>query len=160
MKTAEVIGRAAGYPGADHVTITGGEPLLQEGVLGLMDGLLEAGWSVQLETNGSLGLEGIKSGVRKIVDVKTPSTGECGSFLMENIRLMGEGDEIKFLIADDGDYGFSTDFVKRHLHGTPALINFSPVHGVMDPGRLAGMMLGEGIRARLNIQIHKYINVE
>jgi 7-carboxy-7-deazaguanine synthase len=160
METAEVIGVAAGFPGADHATITGGEPLLQEGVYDLMDGLLDAGWRVQIETNGSLGLEGIKSGVRKIVDVKTPSTGESGSFLMENIRLLGVADEVKFPIGNAGDYGFSVDFMKKHLSGTGALINFSPVYGIMDAGELARMMLRDGVTARLNIQVHKYIGVE
>jgi len=142
---------------AHHVTVTGGEPLCQEGCAPLMETLAAEGKPVQVETNGSLTLKNVPAGVRIITDVKTPSSGEQGSFLMDNIRYLKESDEVKFIIADENDYNFARDFNDRHLRGSSAVINFSPAHGSMNPDILAEMILRDGVMARMNIQLHKII---
>lgn len=141
------------HPRAHHITVTGGEPLCQDGAVELMRRLLVS-HDIQLETNGSLGLGAVPKGVRKIVDVKTPFSGEAGSFRMENLSLLDERDEIKFVIADRKDYAFARAFVEKHLAKAPPVVNFSPVRGAMPPAELAGLILADGLAVRLNIQLH------
>lgn len=140
-----------------HVTLTGGEPLLQEHTPALMHMLMEKGYAVQLETNGSLGLQRVPSAVRKIVDVKTPSSGEEGSFHMKNLGLLGPRDELKFVIANEEDYNYSRRFVKKFLEKSGVTVNFSPVLGLLPPARLAELILRDRLSVRLNVQIHKLI---
>jgi len=145
------------FPGVHHVTVTGGEPLIQEGACPLMKALAARGYTVQLETNGSILLDRVPKGVRKIVDVKTPSSGEEGSFLMENLGHVGPSDEIKFVISHQEDYRFAVDFIKKHLEKTGAVINFSPVWGAMDMTALANRILDDDLRVRLNTQLHRIL---
>jgi 7-carboxy-7-deazaguanine synthase len=140
-----------------HVTLTGGEPLLQEHAPALMDMLLEKGFAVQLETNGSLGLQEVPSAVRKIADVKTPSSGEEGSFHMKNLGLLGPRDELKFVIADKEDYIYSRRFVRKFLEKSGVTVNFSPILELLPPARLAELILRDRLSVRLNVQIHKLI---
>ncbi|HOO70287.1 MAG TPA: radical SAM protein [Spirochaetota bacterium] len=140
-----------------HITVTGGEPLCQEGTPELLSRLVSLRNSVQIETNGSIGLERVPRGVRKIVDVKTPSSGHAGCFLMSNLRLLQPGDELKFVVSDRDDFVFARDFIRKHLAGTDAVINLSPAYGKIDPAELAGLILAEGLKVRLNLQLHKII---
>lgn len=140
-----------------HVTLTGGEPLLQEHAPALMDMLLEKGYAVQLETNGSLGLQEVPYAARKIADVKTPSSGEEGSFHMKNLGLLGPRDELKFVIADKEDYIYSRRFVRKFLEKNVITVNFSPVLELLPPARLAELILRDRLSVRLNVQIHKLI---
>ncbi len=156
MSIDRIVREAAKYPALDHITITGGEPLCQEGAPELIKRLARS-HAVQIETNGSIDLGVVPPEVRKIVDVKTPSSGEGGSFLMENLRLVGARDEIKFVIADRKDYTFARAFVKKHLAKSAAVVNFSPVRGAMPPSELAGLILSDGLRVRLNLQLHAVV---
>lgn len=143
----------------DHITVTGGEPLMQENALLLLSRLLHEGFSVQVETNGSMNLAGVPAGIRKIADVKTPSSGEEGSFLIENLKYIGAIDEIKFVISDMADYEFAKKFMAEHLRETRAVINFSPAHGDMPWKDLANCILADGLKVRLNLQLHKIIDI-
>lgn len=153
MSVGRILRAVTKHPDVDHITVTGGEPLCQDGAVELMRRLLVS-HDVQLETNGSIGLGAVPKGVRKIVDVKTPSSGEADSFRMENLSLLDERDEIKFVIADRTDYTFARTFVKKHLAKAPTVVNFSPVRGAMPPAELAGLILTDGLGVRLNIQLH------
>ncbi len=153
----KIVKRAQALRGLDHITLTGGEPLVQEGSIELMGVLIQKGFQVQLETNGSLPVRDVPSGVRKILDVKTPSSGHAGSFLMENLDRLSERDEIKFVISGRGDYAFAKRFVKKNLEKSPAAVNLSPVHGAMPAPLLARMILSDGLRVRLNCQLHKIL---
>jgi 7-carboxy-7-deazaguanine synthase len=141
----------------DHITITGGEPLLQPNSVILMQKLLAAGHPIQIETNGSLSVKDVPRGVRKIIDVKTPSSGENGSFLRGNIEHIDVNDEIKFVISDIEDYNYSRDFTRGPLNGLRATINFSPVYGRIPYKMIAEKILADRLRVRLNIQLHKII---
>jgi 7-carboxy-7-deazaguanine synthase len=142
-----------------HITVTGGEPLHQEDTPILMRKLLYEKYHVQLETNGSLPLSPVPSGVRKIVDVKTPSSGEAGSFLQENLEYIDENDELKFLICNRDDFEFSKNFMIKNLSETGAVVNFSPVYKKMKYRELSEWILEENLNVRLNLQLHKIINV-
>lgn len=139
------------------VEITGGEPLIQGETRSLINRLMASGYTVLLETNGSVSLKDIDPLVTKVVDVKCPGTGQGGSFLMENLDFITPGDEIKFVIRDRGDYEFARRFVEERLRGKADKILFSPAHPEMNPEELARWILEDGLKVRLQPQIHKYI---
>jgi len=158
-------------PGGGLVEITGGEPLLQEReVVSLMQRLLDADYTVLLETSGERPLERVPRRVIKIVDVKCPNSGEPDTFRMENLEELNAHDEVKFVLSDRADYEFACDFVKRHsLDRQVNAVLFSPAFSkqasgardasccLLDPRELADWMLADGVRARLGLQIHKFI---
>ncbi len=139
----------------NHVTLTGGEPLLQEGALYLLQRLSEEGYTTQVETNGSVLFETIPDNTRIIADVKTPSSGEVNSFNMENLKYLRKNDEIKFIISMMEDYEFAKSFINDNLKNVESVINFSPASSLMEPWVLARMILKDKLQVRLNIQLHK-----
>ena len=158
-------------PDGGLVEITGGEPLLQEReAVTLMDRLLAADFTVLLETSGERLLERVPLGVVKIVDVKCPDSGESDTFRIENLSALTARDEVKFVIASRRDYGFAYDFIQEHaLTSRVASVILSPAfrkdaagsrdasHCLLDPQQLAEWMLADGVKARLGLQIHKFI---
>ena len=145
------------YKSINHITITGGEPLLQSNSIILMERLIDSGYPVQLETNGSISVEDVPDEVRKIVDVKTPSSNEDGAFLKKNLEYLDRNDELKFVISDRNDYSYSKDYIEKHLGNCEVIINFSPVLKKMQISELAELILLDRLNVRLNIQLHKMI---
>jgi 7-carboxy-7-deazaguanine synthase len=144
--------------GCPLVEITGGEPLLQEDAYPLMQRLLAAGRTVMLETGGHRSIAEVPRNVVKIVDVKCPGSGEDDKNLWHNLELLAPHDEVKFVIRDRADYEFAVDVMRRYdLPSRCAAVLFSPVHGVLDPRALSEWMLADGVDARLQLQLHKYI---
>jgi 7-carboxy-7-deazaguanine synthase len=152
------------------VEITGGEPMLQErDALALMDRLLASGYTVLLETSGERPLASVPKAVHKIVDVKCPSSGEGGSFDLANLAALSLQDELKFVIADRADYDFARSFIHQHgLESKVGAILLSPAfrkdattrdaaNCLVDPRELVEWMLADGLRARLSLQVHKFI---
>lgn len=160
MKIGEIVAEVKRNEPFHHVTVTGGEPLLQQNSIILLQELVACGYMVQVETNGSISFENVPEDVRIIADVKTPSSGEEGSFLMDNIKFLKKIDEVKFVISSTDDYEFSKGFMKNHLHSTPAVINFSPVYGTMESSALANLILHDRLNVRLNLQLHKIASFE
>jgi 7-carboxy-7-deazaguanine synthase len=149
---ADVLGKDC-----DLVEITGGEPLLQPAVHELIGALLEAGRVVLIETGGHRDISALDPRVRRIVDVKTPSSGEEKRMLWSNLQHLKDGDELKFVVQDRVDFDYAMDVIRRHgLEGRVPLL-LSPVHGVLDPGELARWILESGVRARLQLQVHKIL---
>jgi 7-carboxy-7-deazaguanine synthase len=157
MSLDEILSQVKKYRGVHHITVTGGEPLLQPNVVLLMERLCDSGYTVQLETNGTLSLRTVPKQVRKIVDVKTPSSGAAESFLMENLNYLAADDELKFVIGTLDDYVFARDFFEKYLEKSEGAINFSPVLGLFSPRKLAELILKDGLPVRLNVQLHKII---
>ncbi len=155
MTIDEIMAKVEAYEPFNHVTLTGGEPLLQGDVKDLLHRLTDNHYEVQVETNGSILFDSMPRGVRIIADVKTPSSGEEGSFKMENIRLLKKYDEIKFVIGVMEDYQFARDFIKDHLEGTECVINFTPAANLMEPWALASLIIKDRLNVRLNLQLHK-----
>lgn len=137
------------------VEITGGEPLKQGGTKILASRLIGDGYDVLLETNGTYSLDGLGK-VVKIVDIKCPSSGEGGSFLMDNLKYLTPDDEVKFVMASRADFDFACDFVNTHLTGVVKVI-FSPVEGRLTLKDLADWILSSAINVRLQTQLHKVI---
>ena len=140
------------------VEITGGEPLLQKDVYPLMQALLERGHEVLLETGGHVPLTDVPPGVKKIVDVKCPGSGEADRNHWENLALVGFDDEVKFVIKDRADYEYARQATAEHaLLGRVRAVHFSPVHGVLEPRLLAEWVIADRLPVRVQLQLHKYI---
>jgi 7-carboxy-7-deazaguanine synthase len=140
------------------VEVTGGEPLLQKEAPELMSALLARGRTVLVETGGHISLDRVPPGVIRIMDIKCPGSGEAHQMDWTNIDRLQVADEVKFVIADRGDYEFARDAVARHdLAGRVTAVLFSPVHGVLDARTLAEWVLAERLPVRVQLQVHKYI---
>ena len=142
---------------ASYVCITGGEPLAQKKIHDLMQILCHQGYHVSLETSGALSCQNVPSGVKKIVDVKTPDSGAKGTFLLDNLKYIDSKDEIKFVICSLDDVIWSADFIKQHQLLEKCVVLFSPSHGKMSAKWLAEKILDHNLKVRLQIQAHKYI---
>ncbi len=155
MTVSGIVERVRAMEPFDHVTVTGGEPLLQNESFELLEKLAESGYSVQVETNGSVDFTGVSGRVRIIADVKTPSSGEENSFNMKNIERLGVNDEVKFVISDRADYDFSLRFMKENMPSLKCVVNFSPAFGTMSASELSGLIVSDRLNVRLNVQLHK-----
>ncbi len=140
-----------------RIEITGGEPLLQEETPLLIDKLLENGYTVLLETNGSIGLDNLNSKVIKIIDIKTPGSGCEDSFNKNNLKFINSSDEVKFVITDRTDFEWAKETIEKHQLHCKANVLFSPVSGKLDPGDLSEWILQDGLDVRLQLQLHKII---
>ncbi len=170
-EVAAEVRRLSGTGALPLVEITGGEPMLQEReVVPLMQRLLEAGYTVLLETSGERPLAKVPPQVVKIVDVKCPHSGAAETFRLENLQSLGPRDEVKFVLSDRADYEFARDFVREHeLARRVHSVILSPAfrkdangardasHCLLDPRELADWMLEDGLPARLGLQIHKFV---
>lgn len=158
MTFDEIHAALEAFPACRLVEVTGGEPLLQDAVNPLMGELLERGYTVLLETGGSLDLSPVPAAVRKIVDLKAPGSGEVARNLWSNLEMLAPHDEIKVVIADRADYEWAHQKVLEHgLLERVAAVHFSPVFGRLHPRQLTEWILADGLPIRLNLQIHKFI---
>lgn len=171
MTADAVEAEIAQLAGSGLVEFTGGEPMLQERELTpLMERLLARGYTVLLETSGERSLQNVPHSVHKVVDVKCPGSGECGSFRLSNLEALSRQDEIKFVLADRKDYEFARDFTLQHgLKNKAGGVIFSPAflkhpsaqrdasNCRLDPLALANWILEDRLEVRLGLQIHKFI---
>jgi 7-carboxy-7-deazaguanine synthase len=151
-----ILERVMAY-GAHYVTVTGGEPLAQKDCIPLLRALCDAGYSVSLETGGALDISAVDARVSKVVDIKTPGSGEAEKNLWENLGHLSPGDEIKFVLCDEADYLWaSRQLAERNLAGRCPVL-FSPAAGQLGPSRLAEWILRDRLPVRMQIQLHKYL---
>ena len=158
-------GRENGARNVRLVEITGGEPLLQPETPELAQRLLDAGYTVLIETSGERDISELPREVVKIVDVKCPDSGESGKFNLENLEALEKKDEIKFVIASRRDYDFAREFMAEHrLPERVHEILFSPVFADpagawpgMDARELTEWILAENLPVRLGLQLHKFV---
>ncbi len=139
------------------VEVTGGEPLLQVGVLELLEKLNNAGLEVLVETNGSVEIKKFDRRARYIVDIKTPGSGEGGSFDDRNFAALSARDEVKFVITSKADFEWAIAICKKHGLTEKSAVLFSPAYGEVELVDLAGWIMGSNIPVRLNLQLHNYI---
>lgn len=140
-----------------HVCVTGGEPLAQAAVHALMPALCDAGHRVSLETSGAMALSEVDPRVIKIVDVKTPASGEERRNRYEDFAYLHRQDWLKFVIADRADYEWSRSQVQSGALSERCGVLFSPSHEVLAPGTLADWILDDQLDVRLQVQLHKYL---
>jgi 7-carboxy-7-deazaguanine synthase len=157
MKNADIVAQALAL-NTPAVEVTGGEPLLQPGVYPLMESLLDAGLKVLLETSGAIDVRLVPPAVHKIVDMKTPSSGECDRNDFRNFTSMNANDELKLVIGSREDYEWSRALVRDHQLGRkPFSVLFSTVFDKLHPRELAQWIVDDRLPVRFQLQMHKYL---
>ncbi len=140
-----------------YVTVTGGEPLAQPACRELMQRLCEQGYDVSLETSGAFDVAGIDPRVSIVMDLKAPGSGEEAKNRYENIALLARKDQVKFVLCDRTDYDWSRAKLAEYQLDARCEVLFSPVHGKLNPTRLAEWILADRLPVRMQIQLHKYL---
>lgn len=163
MGVEEVLARVREFAGEDGariplVELTGGEPMLQPDIHALIEKLLAERYTVLIETSGERYLGSLPPEVIKIMDIKCPGSGEGGTLHPKNLGVLDRRDEIKFVIADEADYGWARDFLRAHrLTDIVDTVIFSPVFGELEPRVLSEWILRDRLPVRLGLQLHKFI---
>jgi len=142
---------------APLVLLTGGEPMLQREIGALAARLLEAGYQVMIETSGAHPVDELPAGVLRIVDIKTPGSGEGHRVRWDVLDGLRGQDAVKFVLTGERDYRWAADVIASRRLAERTEVLLSPVHGQLDPKDLVGWMLRDRVPARLNLQLHKYI---
>ena len=153
---SQILEQVASYKAA-YVCVTGGEPLAQKNCLALLTQLCDQGYKVSLETSGAIPIENVDSRVRKIMDIKTPDSGEAAKNLWQNLDVINHSDEIKFVICSRDDYEWFKDIVDTYGLFALCEILLSPSHGEVEARELAQWMLEDKLPARFQVQLHKYL---
>ena len=142
---------------ASHVCVTGGEPLAQRACLALLSALCDGGWRVSLETSGAMSLEGVDPRVVKVVDVKTPGSGEEARNRYDELPRLGARDQVKFVICNRADYEWSRAKLAELDLPRRCTVLFSPSHDELPARELADWLLEDRLPVRFQVQLHKYL---
>ncbi|MDY0066536.1 MAG: 7-carboxy-7-deazaguanine synthase QueE [Steroidobacteraceae bacterium] len=140
-----------------RVCVTGGEPLAQKHSLELLRRLCDEGFSVSLETSGARDVSQVDPRVVRVVDVKTPGSGESTRNLLQNLDVLRQDEQIKFVVCDRADFEWARDLVKERALAERCTVLFSPSYGQVEPRDLAQWILDERLPVRLQVQLHKYL---
>jgi 7-carboxy-7-deazaguanine synthase len=151
-----VLAEVATHP-TRYVCVTGGEPLAQRNCLQLLSRLCDADYSVSLETSGAIDVADVDPRVSRIVDIKTPGSGESDKNIWENLAVIHSRDEIKFVITGEADYHWAVAIVREKELAGRCTVLFSPSFGELPPERLAGWILRDGLSVRMQVQLHKVL---
>ncbi len=140
-----------------YVCVTGGEPLAQKNCLQLLRALCDAGYDVSLETSGALDVGGVDARVMKVLDLKTPASGEMAKNVWGNLEHLNARDEIKFVLADEADYQWAKQKLEEFHLTQHCGVLFSPVQGQLAPKDLAQWILRDRLPVRMQVQLHKLL---
>jgi 7-carboxy-7-deazaguanine synthase len=152
----DILDQVAQYA-ARHVTVTGGEPLAQTECVNLLSALCDAGYRVSLETSGAMDISTVDPRVVRVMDLKTPGSGEMDKNLYANIEHLRAEDQVKFVITDEADYQWSRDQLQRRGLAARCEVLFSPVAGDLPPAQLADWILRDRLDVRFQLQMHKIL---
>jgi len=157
MALEEILDQVSAY-GSQYVCVTGGEPLAQGDVRQLLTALCDMGKSVSLETSGAMSIADIDERVSVVMDIKTPGSGEAHRNLANNVPLLKQKDQIKFVLCSRDDYEWARFKIENEqLSERTADILFSPSFGQLDPRELADWIIADRLPVRMQIQLHKYL---
>jgi 7-carboxy-7-deazaguanine synthase len=140
-----------------HVTVTGGEPLAQKPCINLLTRLCDAGYQVSLETSGALDVSVVDKRVVKVMDIKTPASGEADKNLDANLQYLTAQDQVKFVLSDRNDYDWAVAFMQQHALAEKCEVLFSPVHRKLEARQLADWILEDQLPVRFQLQLHKLL---
>ena len=143
--------------GARHVCVTGGEPLAQKNVIELLKRLCDEGYAVSLETSGALDVSAVDPRVMRVVDVKTPDSGEVERNLWSNLDQLTSHDEVKFVICSRSDYDWSKQILIERALTNRCTVLFSPSHGQVKARELADWIVEDRLAVRFQTQLHKQL---
>ena len=156
LSLAEIMQRVAAY-GVRHVTVTGGEPLAQKACLALLTQLCNAGYEVSLETSGAIAVDEVDRRVSKVMDFKTPGSGEAAKNRFANVEHLGAHDQVKFVICDRADYEWSKQVTAEQRLTERCEVLFSPSAQQLPARELADWIVADRLPVRFQIQLHKYL---
>jgi len=143
--------------GARYVCVTGGEPLAQPNCAALLTRLCNEGYRVSLETSGAMDIRGLDPRVVRVMDWKTPGSGEQERNLLENLDALAPHDQVKLVLCDRADYEWARQALSEHALAERCEVLFSPSHGQLDARELAEWILADRLPVRFQIQLHKYL---
>jgi len=156
-RTIEAILEEVASLGAKYINVTGGEPLAQKRVLTLMQKLCDEGYFVSLETSGALDVSNVDPRVVKVLDVKTPASGEMNKNMHENYQYLLDSDQVKYVICDEADFQWAKTHMFEHQLADKCEVLFSPVQGTLQASQLADWVLADKLPVRFQIQLHKHL---
>ncbi|HEX4242524.1 MAG TPA: 7-carboxy-7-deazaguanine synthase QueE [Steroidobacteraceae bacterium] len=156
LELDEILDKVRSF-GARHVCVTGGEPLAQPNCLTLLERLCDAGFEVSLETSGAMDVSGVDTRVSRVIDVKTPGSGEAARNRLENLPFMTQQDQLKFVICSRADYDWSKAYLEEHALPTRCRVLFSPSYEELSPSALADWILADRLPVRFQVQLHKVL---
>lgn len=156
LKAEEIIDKVKNF-GLKVVEVTGGEPLLQNGVPELIRRLLDNNYKVLVETNGSRDIRNIDKRAVIILDIKTPGSGMSGEMMLSTLVHLKPEDEVKFVITNREDYIWARNFITEHSLPRKCKVLLAPAFGMLEPKYLSRWIIDDRLEVRLNLQLHKYI---
>ena len=156
MTLDAIMEKLSGYQ-SRYVTVTGGEPLAQKNCLPLLQALCDAGYLVSLETSGALDISATDPRVIRVMDLKTPGSGEVERNLYENIDYLQAQDQVKFVICSRADYQWTKEKIEEYDLSGRCEILLSPSHNKQDATELAEWILEDRLPVRMQLQLHKYL---
>lgn len=156
MEISDIVAKVKSY-NPRYVTVTGGEPLAQNSCRELLTALCDLDVEVSLETSGAMDISGVDSRVIRVMDLKTPASGEVSKNRYSNIDLLNQQDQIKFVICNRDDYDWAREQLSLFSLINRCEVLFSPVHGELTPTDLAEWIIADNLSVRMQIQLHKYL---
>lgn len=156
MEIGDIVEQVASYH-PRYVCVTGGEPLAQPNCIPLLTALCDLGVEVSLETSGAMDISKVDPRVVKVMDLKTPGSGEESKNRYSNIDLLREQDQLKFVICNRDDYDWARAKLDEYQLSERCEILFSPIHGELKPAELADWIVADNLPVRMQLQIHKYL---
>lgn len=156
LRLSEILARVGAH-GVRHVCVTGGEPLAQRACPELVARLCDAGYLVSVETSGALDISGLDARAQRVMDIKTPGSGEVARNLPANLAALRAQDCAKFVICDRADYEWAREFTRAHRLETRCEVLFSPCWGRVAPAALAEWILADRLPVRFQVQLHKVL---
>ncbi len=156
MDINEIVAKVKTYQ-PRYVTVTGGEPLAQKSCFSLLKALCDLGVEVSLETSGAINIADVDPRVVCVMDLKTPGSGEESKNRYENISLLKQTDQLKFVICDRNDYDWACNKIDEFDLAEHCEVLLSPVHGELQPADIADWIIEDKLAVRLQVQLHKYL---
>ncbi len=156
MDLGDIIDQVQAY-GAHHVTVTGGEPLAQKACLVLLSRLADLGLEVSLETSGAMDIASVDTRVSRVMDIKTPGSGEVDKNLPGNIAHLTTNDQVKFVICHRQDFDWACQQIRDLQLVERCEVLISPVHDALSAAELAGWVIESGLQVRFQMQLHKLL---
>lgn len=156
MEIDDIVDQVASY-NPRYVCVTGGEPLAQPNCIPLLKALCDKGYEVSLETSGAMDIKKVDPRVVKVMDLKTPGSGEESKNRYENIALLQQQDQLKFVICNREDYDWACQKMNEYQLDDRCEVLFSPIHGELKPAELADWIVADNLPVRMQLQIHKYL---
>jgi 7-carboxy-7-deazaguanine synthase len=156
MNIGKILDEVGRYP-ARYVTVTGGEPMAQKNCLMLLRALCDRGYHVSLETGGALDISGVDARAMKVLDIKTPASGEAAKNHWPNLAALNAHDEIKFVLCDRADYEWAKQKLHEHNLADKCTVLFAPAQDTLSATDLADWILQDHLPVRMQVQLHKIL---